>query len=484
MSSNRLTLISHLTLGLCLILISSLSSAQLTNSVPRLAKQQVLNIFTGDQVQEVTLKANVDSEPELITTQKKTIVLLDSKALSEENKQLLSNVLLASGSLTLDLNQYYIIDYFSHGFEKIKNKSDLSQNLELYDRANYWVALLPKKAVALKTIPQMEWFKEGIGGHGQIRYQLDQDLILVKRQLLEKNMTTNTKSREQKILIKDLTQENWTSRILTRSTVIKIPGDLTFTLMAIRYEGGPTEWGAASGLTGVFANALTFTSTDHIALMQLQKNYVEQVELKDSVRLGTQSLHYALNYASQTQENEIYHLIFNSCINAAFKVLSGEGKIYSSLNIYNFNPYTFLDQFNDLKTQSIVPSLNQEYAYGTQVRPMNKQIEPFIKVAKTTEFERFIRQFAFLNLDLNYAEMMHLMNLTQELLTKTKNKQIELNEESIKKAIGEYLVRNNIQVTPELKERLDRKGLQMLELLKGNTHFLKLLLLQVIRTQN
>lgn len=484
MSSNRLALISNLTLGLCLSLSSSLGSAQLTNSVPRMAKQQVLNIFTGDQLQEVTLKANVDTEPALITTQKKSVQLLDAKKLSKENQQLLKNVLVANGSSSIDLDQYYIIDYFSHGFEKIKHTSDLNQELELYDRANYWVALLPKKIVAVKTLPQIEWFKEGIGGHGQVRYQLDQDLILVKRQLLEKNLTTNTSSASQKVQIKDLTKEKWINRILTRSTVVKIPGDLTFTLMAIRYEGGPTEWGAASGLTGVFANALTFTSTDHIALMQLPKNYVEQVELKNSASLGTQSLHFALNYASQTQETEIYHLIFNSCINAAFKVLSGNGQIYSSLNIYNFNPYTFLEQFKDLTTQNTQPSLNQEYNYGVQTRPMNKQVEPFINVTKSVEFERFVRQFSYLNLDLNYTEMMHLMNLSQELIVKAKSNQIELNEESVKKAIGEYLIRNNIQLTPELNRRFEKKSLQMLDLLKGNSHFLKILLLQMIRTQN
>lgn len=461
-----------LTLGFT-FLCFSIAEAQLPNSVSYLSTRQVLNIYTGKEITMATLMANDQNLPPLITTQKKSIQLVDPASLQSEQRAYLQTLI--DGR---DLNKFYLVDYFAHGYEKMKKASDIELSLELMDKAKLWLALIPKDVVVKNIYLQTEWFKEGVGGHAQIRYQLNQDITLIDRALL----TADAKTQLKNLKLQDFTKTDWKTRFLTNESVIKIPGDITFTLMAIRYEGGPEDWGAISGLTGAFANALTFTSTDHIAVMQGRENFIEQLQLNNAKINGTKTLHYALNYSNGTQEKEIYHLIFNSCINASLRVLASA---YKDINIFKFNPYTFSEQFAKLKTSQQPQSLNQEYETATQVRYIAPKVAPYLNIIQSPQFEVFVQQFAYKNLDLNYEEMSHLFEIGKILIFKIKAGQLDpLNKKQIEAEVSKYMMDNKIPLTPDLKAKLDRKSQEMLALAKENLNFLILLMQNVIKTQN
>lgn len=483
-------------MALVVLLFTTQAFSQLTNSVPRMVKEQSLNIFTGREMAQATLIANDPNEPELITTQKKTLQVISPKQLNAANNEFLNVILQISestNSLATNLENYYIIDYFAHGFEKMKVQSDLNQKQELLDKAKYWVALIPKNTTVTQTLVQLEWFKEGVGGHGQIRYKLSDELILIRRELLS-NLNQKNIS---KIQIKDFSKQSslWQDRFLTASPIVKIPGDVTFTLMATRTVGGPTAWGPVSGLTGAFANALTLNSTDHIAVMQVQDNYVEQVELSntesnETVRQQAQaSFEYAINYSNQVQETHIYHLIFNSCITAAMKILNADNQGFQNLNLFSFNPYTFIDEFKKNKTNNKTSSLNLEYGSKLTKRYVNPQVAPYLETVKNQNFDSFIQQFAYKNLDLTYLEMHHLIQFSGLILQKIKSKQIKiLPIEDFKITLAleadNYLKSQNIQLSYEQKLKLNRKAQELFELLGDNLDFLYPIVMNLLKTQN
>lgn len=450
---------------------------------PRLQPQEDIKTNTGTQIESITLHANSDQKPLLLVHQKRSIDLIVPKAGNKSDLNLLQ-----SRGITLDLlNQvfskhsqsledYYFIDYFSHGYKDFKPEDVFKRSIVLKDETRYWTAIVPRDFIVNDIIVQRQWFDNEVGTHGQIRFKLNTPLLLFPQTEVHqawnfsdiRDFTTDT----------DYTKPNsqWKNRVsdfYDRPQLL--PGDLIYALMAIRYEGGPQNWDTASGLTGVFGIAYTLTSTDHMAVYQAGSDYVEQIRIKSPKDNGKAVLTAALRDANSRREKDIYHLIFNSCITTVLRVLSfgydlDQAKISDK---YSFNPYRFIENLKPITDTTVnLPSLNQEYASSVQKATLTPQVQSHLAQIQTDEFDLAARSFAKEILDLNYAELNYTIQVAGLAAPEIKKG----TDPKMAIAQAQQTLGQNRILPPEgLQAKLQSKVMGISAVLKSNPQFLSLI---------
>jgi len=311
--------------------IATSSHAEDNNDPPRMANhftiidaQQALNLGPKN----LTIYADRPNDP-LITNQKLSLQEITFNELPMH--------------LPSIKNGFRYFKNFIHGIEG----RALFENVEVQDQAEFWFMALPTNVAVKKAILQMEWFKEGYGGHAQLRFVLDSPIVLISK----------------------------------KGEIQTISGDVVYTLQAIRSINGSQTWGPMTGLTGTFANTYSLASTQHMANIQAGVNFIEQHELNFGQSQRDAMFQYALGYGTQAKERELYNIIFNSCIQAVLDVVNiGD----DAVNEWVFNPYSVVKHLNTLKLikkNISLPSLNKEFNSPVQKleSPENKKMLDYVR---------------------------------------------------------------------------------------------------------
>lgn len=445
-------------------LIFGLHSIAYSVESANLKTQENINIrlgFQGSAVQSVTLKANDSSQPELILNQKRTLELLDQKVhsnllkLADINFEKIKTLFAEAGVSSIQatsLDDFYIVNEFHHGIKKIQKPEEIySTNISYKDDAQFWIAVIPKSSIVSNISVQTEWFGEGIGAHGQIRFKLNTPVLLFPK-TASNSGTLN------------LLNSNWKERLTADTSKIQIvPGDLVFTLMVNRYVGGPDVWGPQTGLTGVFGNAYGLASMDHMALVETHENVLKEISLQDPSTKGQKVFEFALKNANQLGQGHIYNLIFNSCITTAMQTLYSNGEGYN-VDPYAFNPYNFTQSIQSFrKIEEPETNLNETYGSPLSKVEIMPSVQSKINIIKQPQFDSMIKSVAFQLLDFNYEELQIIIEITKQLFDKTysistiKNDGLPWQLEELCRTTIETYSNTNKKLSPELKQKIYQK---------------------------
>lgn len=368
----------------------SLSYFNIFNPSSVLSQEQSLGMWNFiDGNKELILYSASDLKGhELNTEQRKSIQIINTgiEQLMEKYSIKIEDLNDIFNMPNGNISDYLFVANLMHSFVK-KNK------------AKKWLAIFPNNFSVNKVIYQIEWFHQGYGGHSQLRFQLNNKILL-----LDQFKAENSNWKE-----KFVNSEN--NKLLTMNTKnvlsMLIPGDIVLTLNAVRVNDGPTQWDPLMGLLGTYANAYSFLSTSHIADVAKDKNKIEQMELELTDTQKRDIFLYSLQYSNKYQEKQIYNSIFNSCITASFEFLYADGygiKISSDV----FNPYLVKEHLNNNVSYHNISELNAEYfAYNLdQVKKEYKSTEAFINsnlhILKSKTFNDIAREIAFSMNELNW----------------------------------------------------------------------------------
>ena len=275
-------------------------------------------------------------------------------------------------------DSYYIFANFIHG-KKAEKES------------RFWIAIIPTFTQITNIYIHLEWFVEGAGAHLQYQMKLSHPITLIPQgEMLADNWVDEVAQ-----------AQNWNgTRSLDYEGPMQIAGDFVYTLLALRSEKGPQQWGPIEGLTSVFANGYSFQSTLHTAEDQIHRNWVEVIELEiPNQPIAKEILKYSIDSSHFRQEKEIYNTVFNSCVTAVMNALFARGKGYD-IDPQMFNPYRIIEHLTArgyIKNRYI-PSLNEQYS-GTIVREdinqeVAAQVNQALPIIQTERFDLFAREVA------------------------------------------------------------------------------------------
>ena len=310
-----------------------------------------------------------------------------------------------------NLNDYYIFAHYVHGL-----KADR--------KSRYWIAIVPKNVKIENIMLHIEWFVEGAGAHFQYRMILDRPIVL-----LPENKVPNT---DWHLKLVDSTKMN-SHKSLTQTEPMLAKGDFVYTLLATRTMNGSQSWDPIKGITGAYANAYSFQSTEHIAEDQTNRNFVEQIELiipNQEFAIGI--LHHTLNFADNRKENDIYNTIFNSCVTAALAGLYANGAGYS-IDPSAFNPYRIKKMFKSkgfIKDTKVL-SLNSEFNGKIKESDINIEvkgkIDSLLPIIDTDEFDLVARDIVSYaaKYEWKHEEIVELFKLLKALPKTTNLKTLE-----------------------------------------------------------
>jgi len=427
------------------------------NQYPVLSKSTTVLANTGERVEKVNLQAADQNQPKLRLAQKSSVRFADSvlerKSQSDavlsalvREKVNLERLNSAFGSSYNSLNDFYFVGNFAHGFQGLNVTNVTTMDLGIDVRANYYIAVIPKNFRVVDMMLQREWFSGGPGGHAQIRFKLSTPILLFNPNFNYADKIINLTS----------SSITWEQRLASSENVMLIPGDVVYSLMAVRYVGGPETWGITSGIGGAFANAYTLSSTDHIASMQTRENFVEQVRLKNASSVGKKILIGSLRFANRKKETEVYHLIFNSCITTVMKSLSF-GYSFSGLDLYTFNPYNFIEKLGLLHddNQSNVISLNDEYRSQVKSPKNFAVIQKNKNLIASAEFDTAIRRFAKELLPYSYSQIDSIVQLAIKIKSDIESGKTANNPQAIMEAIKSQPILRNMDLSKTVKTALD-----------------------------
>jgi hypothetical protein len=369
--------------------------------------------YQGTDTRDVVLHSNLPGS-QLHTLEKRSIRVIDPAdyttfGISEENIQ----KALKNENFALDQN--VVIANFAHGFfaERV---------------AKYYVAILPKHPTVNQVIAHEEHFIQGAGSHYQVRYKIEEPIVLVPQ-------TETPKAN----WYESLPQFSATQKGSMKDYAPKIiEGDFIYSLFAIRTEGGEQDWDPIRGITGQYANSYGFTSTMHLAVLQTDHNYVEQFLIKvpheelesrdiTQAQIFQNIYEFMLKNSAEKLEKDIYNSVFSSCITAALEALYAEGKGLSKINIREFNPYKIKDHLieNGYLAQEL-ETLNKEFDAPIQspITDENKETYELMLTLKeqgiinSPLFDQLLLDFSYFVAKnrLNYGEVKALMGGVQDLL--------------------------------------------------------------------
>jgi len=265
----------------------------------------------------------------LLRNEKRSIRLLNQEQIDDYQITLekINKVLKTKAT---SLNQFYIFANFINGY----NQTEMIGDYEKKD-AQFWIAVISKGSNVENVIMQEEQFHKGVGSHFQIRFLLDNAILLIPQD------QTNDATWANQVV--DLTKLDITDKkILEMRTPFLMRGDLVYSLNAVRTENGPKSWGIVEGGLGSFANSLGIYTTTHVSYNQTQDNLVRQYEIKANQTISQNIFAYAIKRSSQVMEKSIYHTIHNACHTTALEALHAEG-LGLDFNPYeDFNPYRII----------------------------------------------------------------------------------------------------------------------------------------------
>ncbi|MCB0356489.1 MAG: hypothetical protein KDD40_05750 [Bdellovibrionales bacterium] len=273
------------------------------------------------------------------------------------------------------LEDYYIFANFIHGEVNDKN-------------SRFWLAIIPQFTVITNVFLNIEWFIEGAGAHFQYRMKFSEPITLLPQNKIPPDDWHEHLADSQSWSMQDS---------LSYESPMQISGDIVHTLLALRTQQGPQDWGPVEGVTGAYANAYAFQSTLHTALVQSNRNWVEQVELfipnQETVR---DILNLSLNKSHTNKESDIYNTVYNSCVTSGMEALYANGLGYS-IDKDLFNPYRIIDHFTKLGyvKNDNYPSLNEEFNSTVSFQDINQEvsnkIEALLPIIKSDSFDLVMR---------------------------------------------------------------------------------------------
>ena len=403
---------------LSVLTLNSVAHAQLKEAPARLSPSDSLSVMVNGQSQNIVLHAENQNKPLLNVNLKRSIRLLDTELEINEFlaqgitlKQIQSTFALRGFAQIKSFQDLIVIKNYAHGVKGFTKSDIFKKDVTENSSANFWYAVLPKNAKVMRAMVQRDWFSEGAGAHGQVRYILNSPVLLVPQEAKLKN-----------IQIVDATRADWKSHFTIESNVPHLaPADMVYSLYAIRYQNGPNKWDLFTGLGGVFANAYTLASTAHNVVYLAKDDLVEQHDLISPQTLGTKSFLASLKRSDEYKEQRIYHLIFNSCITEMNRALYAEGQGYPlrdlGIQSSDFNPYTFVEKLEPVLSKTPVPSLNQEFGSALKSKAINPQVEKNIALVQSAEFETVIHNIALEALSLSYKELLEIGSAFSQLQT-------------------------------------------------------------------
>ena len=396
-------------ISLSVLTLNSVAHAQLKEAPARLSPTDTLNVMVNGQSQNITLQAENQNKPLLNVNLKRSIRLLDTELEIKEFlaqgitlKQIQSAFALRGFAQIKSFQDLIIIKNYAHGVKGFAKADIFKKEVSESSSANFWYAVLPKNAKVMRALVQRDWFSEGAGAHGQVRYILNSPVLLVPQEVKPKNSQ-----------IVDATRSDWKSHFTIENNIPHLaPADMVYSLYAIRYQNGPSTWDLFTGLGGVFANAYTLASTAHNVVYLAKDDLVEQHDLINPQTLGTKSFLASLKRSDEYKEQRIYHLIFNSCITEMNRALYAEGQGYPlrelGIKSSDFNPYTFVEKLAPVLSKTAVPSLNQEFGSDLKSKALNPQVEKNIALVQSPEFETVVHNIALEALNLSYKELVEI----------------------------------------------------------------------------
>lgn len=414
------------TLLLVSIVLPSVATAEFQDSqgsrsdMARLSRSQNVDVYFNSNAvaTSVLLKANNDQRPLLRTNLKRSIRLVDSQLeRAEFLKQGISlaqiNELFKSyGHGRIEsFNDLYVIKNFANGIDGFKEDAIYKRSMKETDQTNFWYAVIPRDVVVEQILAQREWFVEGVGTHGQLRFKLDSPILLIPQD----------KAVNSRIGIVDMTKSNWKKRFsVDQNTAHLIPGDMVYSMMALRYTGGPADWSFLTGIGGAFANAYTLSSIAHNVTYLAGENFVEQHALINPKTLGTITLKSVFARANKFGERNIYHLIFNSCITEMNAALYAEGKAYPIQQIgaqpSNFNSYSFIESLAPLYQNKEIKSLNSEFDSPVLQKFVSPNLEKSMDYIQQPAFDTFVQEITYKLSPLTYNDLLKFQAVYEESL--------------------------------------------------------------------
>jgi hypothetical protein len=265
---------------------------------------------------------------------------------------------------------FEVFSNFMHGMRE----KDAYDQIKTHDPTQFWILIWPKNMRVSSSLLQTEMFGTGIGGHAQLRLKLDAPLLLIPQEyenrlseVLAQNESSHVISRIDGSNIKEILRAE---NVSSGRTVI-IPGDIVYTLMALRTQSGRDSWGPLTGLTGTFANSYSVGSAAYIASIQGNHNFISQYNLEFSAEQNQKLLEYVLSYPLQEGERQIYNLIYNSCIQTVMRALN---HVDQRVDAWEFSPYSVvpsLQLLGIIDPNKIVISANEEF--GAPVQQLETQ---------------------------------------------------------------------------------------------------------------
>jgi hypothetical protein len=394
---------------LSILTLNSVAHAQLKEAPARLSPTDSLNITVNGQSKSIVLQAENQSRPLLNVNLKRSIRLVDTEI--EIKEFLAQGITLAQIQAAFKLRGFaqiksfadlIVIKNYAHGVKGFTKAEIFKKDVTEASNAHFWYAVLPKGAKVTRAIVQRDWFSEGAGAHGQVRYILNSPVLLVPQEVKPKS-----------IQIVDATRVDWKSHFTIENNIPHLaPADMVYSLYAIRYQNGPANWDLFTGLGGVFANAYTLASTAHNVVYLAKDDLVEQHDLISPQTLGTKSFLASLKRSDQYKEERIYHLIFNSCITEMNRALYAEGQGYPLRDLgvqsSDFNPYTFIEKLKPVISKTAVPTLNQEFGSAVKSKAINPHVEKNIALVQSAEFETIVLNIALEAMSLSYKELLEI----------------------------------------------------------------------------
>lgn len=358
----------------CFLACFLFESARAQVQQPRMADRMVFRqapVPNAESRKDLTLFAAYPGDLIVITQKRSLLVaspeehLLPSEQVINLYKEELTQKMSPSQADTLLKSGFKVYKHFING---IKNKQTFEQ-VTASDRAQMWQLVVPNTIQVTSSILQLEWFSAGLGGHAQVRLKLSQPLLLISED--------------------------------APHTTQFIDGDIVYSLMALRTLNGADVWGPVTGLTGAFANTYMVASAAHMASIQTNVSngsYIEQYEMNFSAQQNQNLLNYVLTNGSRAKENEIYNLIYNSCIQAALRALR---TVDSRIDASEFNPYVVVPKLRQLGLiKKQLQSNNREFNSPVQSLRNSQNSENLALVAKlrplmnSTVFSESIRLIA------------------------------------------------------------------------------------------
>lgn len=326
-----------------------------------MTSQQQLGLVDSVGNQRTLLLTSRLGEKELRRDQRSIVLIQDFEQLNDLPEPLIQKIR-ASMDKNQNIRDFYIFANFVHS------------SIPDTDKTNHYIAVIPRKVRVEKLILQVERFGSSVGAQIQLRFVLNQGFKMIP-------------------------QESDSYPILTLNK-----GDLIYSLQTTATMELEKTWNPLKSLTGEFANALQFASTEAKAKQKITRSVVESYEFADwNTSQKKAVFERALSNSHRQQENGIHNLVFNSGLTHTLLALKAGHK---GIRTAHFNPYSLVEMLESSMGTKLhpLPNLNEEFAslipkHGEmmtwdkiQKQEAHKKIAPLMDLLRNPAFEQVLRE--------------------------------------------------------------------------------------------